>query len=278
MSKGKIITFSIIGFIILLSTVLFGFVFRLRKQIVIVVGTDVEYSSNDIIATAGLKNGKSIFLLDKELAISNIENKYADLKVIQIKTISATQIEIFVRKRYEAYYTKYLGNYYVLDQDLKVLKVIPENEDSEIAQAENLVHITTKLDNLNDVTKQSNFVGSSNQQNMTYNLFSAIYSTQMPDKETGAEAYLKFCELVDAVSFDVGYTSDGKLYDRLIVKTKQGLIFDVGQATNNLERKINICFATMNSEQIADKTQGVIKIFYKTLTEERITYTLGETE
>lgn len=278
MSKGKIITFSIIGFFVLTSVVLFGFVFRLRKQTVIVVGTDVEYSSTDIISTAGLKNGKSIFMLDKEQATANLENKYADLKVVQIKTINVTQIEIFVRKRYPAYYTKYQGNYYVLDQDLKVLKVVEENDEEQIAIIENLVHITTKLDSLNAETKQSNFVGSSNQQNMTYNLFGAVYSTQMPDKETGSEAYTKFCELIDRVSFDKGYTSDGNSYDRLIIKTKQGMIFDIGQATNNLQHKINICFETMNSEQIADKTQGVVTISYKTLSEERITYSSNAEE
>ena len=51
MSKGKIITLSIIGFIIVLNTVLFSAVFRLRKQNV-VASEDVVYTSEEIAKAA----------------------------------------------------------------------------------------------------------------------------------------------------------------------------------------------------------------------------------
>lgn len=278
MSKGKIITLSIIGAIIAICCVLFGAVFRLRKQMVIFVGEGVEYSSEEIVSTAGLKNGKSIFLLDKDKAIANLEEKYADLKVVQIKTVSVARIEIVVRKRYETYYTKYLGNYYVLDQDLKVLNIIPENDDDQIALAENLVHITSKLENLTQTTKITDFVGNSAQLNMAYNLFSAVYSTQMPDKETGSEAHQKFCELITAISFDVGYTPAGTVYNRLIIASSQGTTFDIGQATDNLERKINICFTAILKEEISSNPNGKIIISYGENNKETINYYNGEVD
>lgn len=274
MSKGKIITFSIIGFIIVLNTILFGAVFRLRKQNV-VIGEDITYTSKEIVDAAGLKNGKSIFLIDKDKAISNIEAKYADLKVVQIKTTSVTEIEIKVRKRYETYYIKNLGNYYILDQDLKVLEIFTDEETEKVTQADSLVQIKTKLHGLDAETKLADFIGNSHQQNMCYNLFAAVYTTQMPEKETGSAAHLKFASILEEISFDTGYTASGESYNRLIVKTKLGMKFDIGKATNEMERKINLCFTAMNNEQITDKTIGTITIAYDEQGKEIKTYSDG---
>lgn len=276
MSKGKIILLSIIGLIIVLNTILFGAVFRLRKQNVTIVGEDVTYTNEEIVEAAGFKNGKSIFLIDKEKATQNIESKFADLKVVQIKTTSVTEIEIKVRKRYETYYIKNLGSYYILDQDLKVLRIVPDTETEQIVNIENLVQIKSKLNDLDINTKVTDFVGSSAQSNMSYNLFSAVYTTQMPEKETGAAAHTKFCTLIKEISFDNGYTASGQTYDRLIVKTQVGMSFDIGQATKELERKINLCFTAMNSDEILDKTIGTITISYDETGKEIKTYSDGE--
>ena len=259
----------------MLNTILFSAVFRLRKQNVAVVGEEISYSNEEIVKAAELKSGQSIFLIDKNKAIKNIESKFADLKVIQIKTTGVTEIEIKVRKRYETYYIKNLGSYFVLDQDLKVLRVVPDSETEQIANIENLVQIKTKLNDLDINTKVADFVGSSAQSNMSYNLFSAVYTTQMPEKETGAVAHTKFCTLIEEISFDKGYTADGQSYDRLIIKTKQGMSFDIGQATKELERKINLCFTAMESDQIADKTKGTITIAYDENNKEIKTFSDG---
>ncbi len=258
----------------MLNTILFSAVFRLRKQNVI-ASDDVTYSSEEIIKAADLKRGQSIFLIDKEKATSNIESKFADVKVIQIKTTSLTEIEIKVRKRYPTYYIKNLGSYFVLDQDLKVLKIVADTQTEEIANIEKLVKITTKPQNLNVETKVADFIGTDNEQNMSYNLFSAVYSTKIPTTITGAEAYTEFCNLIEEISYEKGYTANGQSYDRLIVKTKQGMSFDIGKATNELERKINLCFTAMNSDQIADKTIGTITIAYDENGKEIKTYSDG---
>ena len=274
MSKGKIILLSIIVLIIVLITVLFSAVFRLKKQTV-KASADVTYSSEEIVKAAELKRGQSIFMIDKESAINKIEAKFADLKVIQIKTTSLTEIEIKVRKRYPAYYIKNLGSFYVLDQDLKVLNVVADSETEQIANIESLVKIATKPLNLNVETKVADFLGSESEQNMSYNLFSAVYSTKIPTTITGAQAYTEFCNLIQEIAFDIGYTANGQAYDRLIVKTKQGMSFDIGQATNDLTRKINLCFTAMESEEILDKTIGTITISYYETGKEIKTYSDG---
>ena len=110
---------------------------------------------------------------------------------------------------------------------------------------------------------------------MCYNLFAAVYTTQMPEKETGSAAHLKFATLIEEISFETGYTASGESYNRLIVKTKQGMHFDIGKATNEMERKINLCFTAMGSEQIIDKTIGTITIAYDEQGREIKTYSDG---
>ena len=125
MKKGAVITLSIVALILVLTGVLFGAVFCLRTQKVVVLGeTPVTISKEDIVSAAGFKKGESIFLLDKEKAISNIEAKHAEIKVVQIKTTSVTEIEIRIRARHKMFYTTFGENYFILDEDLKVLDII----------------------------------------------------------------------------------------------------------------------------------------------------------
>ena len=65
---------------------------------------DVDITEQDVIKTANIKSGEPVLMLNKEEAISNIENKYPKLKVVQIKTINLNEIEIVVRERFSLYY------------------------------------------------------------------------------------------------------------------------------------------------------------------------------
>ena len=98
MSKGKVVVISIFSFLIVLSIILFSFVFCVRKQTVCFVA-ESTITEQEILTAADIKSGKPIFMINKEDAVTNIESKYANIKVIQIKTTSITSIEIIVRNR-----------------------------------------------------------------------------------------------------------------------------------------------------------------------------------
>ena len=116
MRKGSVIALSIIALLLVTAGVLFGAVFCLRSQSVKVVGdSPITISKEDIISTAGLKKGQSIFLIDKEKALNNIEAKFPYVKVIQIKTTSLTEIEFVVRARHKMFYAEDDTKYYIMD-------------------------------------------------------------------------------------------------------------------------------------------------------------------
>lgn len=255
--KTKIIISSILIFLVTLIAVLFGAVFRLRKQSVKVVGDEsITVSAEEIISSAKLNNGGSIFFLDKEKATANVEASIPNIKVIQIKTTSVTSVEIVVRARVETYYTYVNGTYYLMDEDLKVL-----NKTTNLDLAVSLIHIKDSLLDIETQTEIGDFVGE-NYQEIFYNLYTGIYNsaTKVVD---GVAHYLTRQEVINFVK-DVTIEKGNTLterYNRLIVKTSTGVLFDIAKPNENLQDKINMCISAYESGEY-DKTQGTIKYYY----------------
>lgn len=252
MTKGKIITLSILLFVITLIGVLFGVVFCLRQQEVTVIGeSPITPSREEIVSTAGLKKGKSIFMLDKEKAINNIEQKYPYLKVVQIKTKSVTKIDIRVRARHKTYYTKAGTKYFVMDEDLKVLEV------SEVQPLE-LIYIKENTLNINSSsTLPCDFVGTKKQTQTLNGLFKAMYTQVVKEKDAnGNNVYFtrqEICTIIKEVelkSFDT--------FDKIIATTSYGVKLDIENSTKEINKKINICFALINENNY---TKGTLKLF-----------------
>ena len=263
--KTKIIVSSILIFFIAIIAILFGAVFRLRKQSVKVVGNEIlSVSAEEIISKAELKNGTSIFFLDKDKAIDKIETSIPDIKVIQIKTTSVTEVEIVVRARIETYYTKIDNIYYVMDEELKVLKIT-----SEPSETENLIRIYNSINaqadkpflTIKEQTAVADFVGGE-YKNAFYNLYTSIYKTATKLVE-GEKQYLIRQEVIDLIeSVTLGTANTLKEeYVRLIVKTSTGVVFDIAKPNEKLEEKVNMCISAYESGEY-DTTKGVIKLFY----------------
>jgi len=280
MSRKAVISFSIIAFIIVLVGVLFGTVFCVRSQSVAIIGdSPVNVSKEDILSTAGFKNGQSIFLLDKDKAINNIEAKYPYVKVVHIKTTSVTAIEIQVRARHEMCYAKFNNNYYFLDEELKVLKIIEESpEEQESNEPTHLTKIDDGVLNLNSSTMVCDFIGNDFQKETMIQLHSAMITTvtkTVPGGEGEDEVYFTradVCEMIRHVKFEQHET-----YDKIIVATKHGVKLDIENPTTDLQNKINICFSTIK-EFLSDpatesKAQGgTIKIYYDVENNQKCVY------
>ena len=255
MTKGKIITLSILLFVITLLGILFGVVFCLRQQDVTVVGdSPVTVSREEIITTAGFENGKSIFMLDKDAATNKIEQKYPYVKVVQIKTTGVTKIDIRIRARHEMFYTKFGENYYVMDEDLKVLKIIDNG-----VEPVGLTAIKENCLNINASTLICDFIGDEFQTNSINNLFEAVYSTVKKDDNN----YLtrqEISALIKNVELKTYNT-----FNKIIITTSYGVKLDIENPERDMNNKIYFCFEKIK-EYINDangkETSGVIKLFY----------------
>ena len=242
MSKGKIITISIISFIILLGIVLFSFVFCVRKQTV-KFSSELSITEQQILDSANIKNGKPIFMLNKEQATANIEQKYPNIKVIQIKTTSFMAIEIVVRERYALYYTENEEQFYVLDEDLKVLEKT-ETEPTNLIKVEFNLNVTKQ-------TKAAEFLGTVNEQSISSNLFIAMYSTVLTTEDN--QARIDMSNLIKSVNLD-----DSKL----TITTREDVKLEIAKPNSELINKINICFSAIEELTTEQKNKTTIKILY----------------
>lgn len=277
--KAKIITISIVLSILALILILFGAVFCLYKQDVVFIGdrtSTIDITNEEIIESAGLKKGRPIFSLDKETAINNIERTYPYLKVIQINTVSAIRIEISVRERYEMYYTysDSTKKYYVLDEELKVLR-ISNIEPIGITKLESSILGEEMLDilGITSNTIVSDFLSTENYRGITYELFVSMYNTVMID-DAGTDRYVDredIKSLITKLQFAKGYTLE-ETYDRVILNLSNGFIVDIGKPQENFQDKVNICFSALDTLIENGETRGTIKYTYLDDGAERINF------
>ena len=268
MKKGGIITLSIIAIIVALIGILFGAVFCLRTQTVTILGDSaIALTKEDIVSSAGLKNGQSIFMIDKDEAINKIEATYPYVKVVQIKTTSVTEIDIRIRARHDMCYTKYNNNYYIMDEEFKVLNVIEANaEDEENNELTNLIHIEEGVLNVNSSTMICDFVGTEYQKSVMYELYTSMITTVTKTEgygENTKEVYLSrldVCDLLEDIQFE-----EYETFNKIIITTKYGVKLDIENPNEDLQNKINICFSTIKSliEEGKDREKsGTIRIYY----------------
>lgn len=264
MTKKSLIALSIFIVLIVLTGVLFGTVFCLRSQNVKVIGdTPIDISREEIISTAGFNKGESIFMLDKSAATSRIEEKYANIKVIQIKTKSITEVEIRIRARHEMFYTEFNNNFYVMDEELKVLNIIEANPEGEPTNAPiNLIYIENDLLNIHKSTLKCDFIGSDNQQKVVYDLCNSMMNV-VTKQEAGNEVYFTRTDVKDVLRNIEFQEFDS--FEKLVVTTKYGVKLDIENPSKNLENKINVCFSTIEKfilDANDKEKSGTIKIYY----------------
>ena len=278
MTKGKIILVSILAFLLLTVSILFGFVFRLRSQSVTFIENEprtdmtLNITKEQIISSARLKKGGSIFMLDKDKAIKNIEAEYPFLKVVQIKTKSLTKVEIVVQERHKLLYTTFKNvndgktHYYIMDKDLKILLTDSiDTDEYELAKDDrekmskilkgNYIYIDGSNFKIDINTKQFDYLGDAKTQELISKAYNEIYRYVQIDGKYQNSTQIK--DMIEEIKFDVGYTINGDdPYQRLIFEVNMynektdkicSYTIDIAKPNEKLAEKINKCFASLNN-------------------------------
>lgn len=249
-----------------LVLILFCAVFCVRRQDIIFTGERTEntlnISNDSILQSAGIKNGSSIFSLDRDKVIQNIETTFPYLKVIQVNLVSAIRVEITVRERVEMYYTDFNGKYYIVDEELKVLNIVDNVPEDLSYIYPNVLDDDTNT-NILGVTSNTNkcdFLGSENLQSITNDLYLSMCRTVMVDTQEGKEYVDRddIKDIVNSIQFGYDYTIQGGRHDRVIISTSYGFTLDIGKPQNDLDYKVNVCFSTIDTLISQGKESGTI--------------------
>lgn len=93
-----------------------------------------EEEINEIYLDSGIVKHSSIFGLDEDISISNIEMLHPDLKVISIERKFPNKVVINITKRIPIIAVSITdGTYALLDRELKVVEIVNEIEDKYIS-------------------------------------------------------------------------------------------------------------------------------------------------
>ncbi|MDE6188841.1 MAG: FtsQ-type POTRA domain-containing protein [Clostridia bacterium] len=135
MHKRLWIILGVIASAVVLAVVL-GTLFSIGKVEVNTTNdvTLTDTQKAEIIELSGIKKGKSIFSVDEDVAIKNIEVNKPPLKVISIERQFPNKVVVYVTQRTGIFsYRTEDGKYAILDRELKVID-IADQEDSSLTK------------------------------------------------------------------------------------------------------------------------------------------------
>jgi len=269
--RAVIITTTILVAIMMIVTILFGAVFRVRK-IELVYGQDFVYKSqdNEILGVSKLNKNISIFEVDRDKIALNIEKIYHYAKA-QVNLSSLTSVTIKLSNRTPMYYFVQDNVYYILDEDCKILEVetTPNNAISNIK--------LTNVFSASEDTVAGEFL-SNKYSGVCTSLYKAMYSNAVlnigEDSDLDGELDLKHFNredmknIITDIAFDSVYDLNGKL-DKLVMSTSYGVKLTIVQPQVNLDYKVNMLFSALR-KLIADdninstnlSNNGAINVVY----------------
>ncbi len=136
MKKKLIITFSVIGGIILLLIILLFTLFGVKNVVLDLRTYNSRFSSEEVQQSV-IKSGEfaynmPIFFQDKKSYISKLEKNNPYLKVINIESKFPNTLSIKCMDREEVFAIKMSDErYFILDEDLKVLEVLTSFDSTQ---------------------------------------------------------------------------------------------------------------------------------------------------
>lgn len=203
--KRSIILISVITAIMVIF-VIFTTVFRVNLQKVTVVGEKTEnISIENVISSSGIKKGKSIFLINKEQAINQIEKSNPYVKIEKIEIKFPNKIEYIISAREEFCFEIVGGTYTVFDNEFKALRKTDEKPSGLI-----------EIKNLNATAN----VGEFATQNLIKNCFSIFEETFQISKDGQNSSTISLTKNEAKVLIqDISLVEGGQA---VIFKTKQG--------------------------------------------------------
>lgn len=253
--RAVIITSSVLVGILMLVTILFGVVFRVR-DIDVVYSENFCYKTqiNEITTASKIKKNSSMFSVNRDKITQNIENAFPYARA-SVNLSSMTSVKITLSNRVPMYYFVQEAVYYILDEDCKIL---------EITTLSNLATKYILLTNVFDATEttQAGQFLDNKYTKVCNDLYKALYSNAMIDVDNGEGVFEpKYLEredmykIVTSLKFSQVDELKGRV-DKLTMTTSYGVSLTIIEPQKDLDYKINSAFSALRSLQAKDRDEG----------------------
>jgi|AntRauTorcE11897_2_1112592.scaffolds.fasta_scaffold00001_333 hypothetical protein len=234
--------FAFIVFIIVLSSTVFSF----NNAQINFLSTTNNLTENEqsIIETADFNYGESIFFMDRQEYINNLEKANPYIKVVSLEVVFPSEVIVHAVERVEFYSFKLSDNTYAItDNELKVLNIkqtfINTNENAILVHNNNL---SLQASNVS----LGSFIDMSEAYASLIENFS-IYSQQWDQNIANLMGNIK--------SITLNYETNNDL----LVEMRQGVQIIIKGSNEELSDKMQLGFSVYDSGQI-DRTQGIILV------------------
>ncbi|MBE5731044.1 MAG: FtsQ-type POTRA domain-containing protein [Clostridiales bacterium] len=176
------------------------------------------YNSDDEVLMSKVQQfekdliGKSIFSLDEQALIEEVEKEIGGIKVVNIERLFPNRVSINYVKLYDYFEVCYDGNYYISGIDGRILKKQEQSRDSEV--------IKIKL-NLTEVPEVGGYFSSADRFEALQDMIQML--EKLNYRETNAPALIESIDLV---------SSESAIY----VQTRSGVLIKILQDDNAGEK------------------------------------------
>lgn len=222
--KGWLIVLGVTVAIVVLFVILSFTLFSL-KHIEIDYRTstqNIEMTDEEIIESGNFKKGGSVFFHGKKNYINNIEEANPYIKVINIETVFPSKFVVHIAERQEVYAVESSFGYYICDEEMKVLRIQEEADES----------LPILLQNKEVVAKEYE-VGDKIEMAHKVNIYSAFYENNRPIGEQVA--------LIEKIELFEEYDKVLKKDIRISKLTLQnGLVFKIVDDSYGLKYKVKM--------------------------------------
>ena len=226
MKKKWIIAISVIVSVILLIVILSFTLFSLKS-------IEIDYRTNklnitatdeEIIESADIDMGGSVFFRNKQYYIDNIERANPYVKVINIETVFPSSYIIHIAERQEVFSIEHNGQYYIVDEDYKVLSIT----DEYLSDQTNAI----LLNGLN-IRGTSYAVGEFLKVSNSLPIYSTLYENNRPLNEQQA--------MIENITFTSEYDENvGQEQSAIELKFFSGQTFRLINASFGLTYKVSL--------------------------------------
>lgn len=246
MNKRLLIVFICLAVLVLIL-VCGAIVFTVKDIDVLVAGDNVNIDKAEIVASSGIKKGVSIFTLDEQEIINNIEKAVPYAKVTDIERAFPNKVRISIeyRQAVVAVSVKNSDNFLILDANMKILEVTKNLNAYNVIKIDGLELELTDLGNV-----KGSFV------NLEADKINTLFNTLLGLKEVSISGD-RFIDFVDTISF-----VDRENY--MLVGTSKGVNIVIRRYTNAKEDlQAMACYNKFNKLNDSQREDNSAYIYVK---------------
>lgn len=251
----RVLALIIIFAIIAITLILCATVFLLRNVEVgySAVGEDAVVSKEEIIAASGLKPNKNVLFINEKQIVSNVQQKYPQVKVINVERVFPNKVIIYVTVRVPILAVSVGDEFALIDREMFVTDIVSSDEliQKQNAYGYEFIRVNFSLPSEKAVQGKQIAADVSKELCVVQNVIAGYENLELLNQNLRS-----FVESVKVVENDGSVYSDGEYI--ALIKTSTGV--EIRLPSVNLGKLISLSYDWYNNLIDSSNAEDVFKL------------------